>query len=386
MSLKPENTRLNLFYILYVLKNNADEEHPIPASEISRIINAEFGYFSDKGNVISTDTVKRTLDELIDKLFPIGIDVADAKEKYGYCVRCVMKAGDKYSTYRDDEKGSAKKKYYYYDSDFSSAEIMTLKDAMETYNYFSEEDITEIITKLMRLRPKSFPNDKYFDVAGENRDKDSLLLMNIDILNEIITRRNCASITYCAYDLNKKLVPRPGYPKVVEPIHLMWSNGYYYLLAYNEKYNNIVSLRVDRITFIEEIQVENTHHVDEFNPVQYRYEHPVMYGGEKKNVILLCRDTGKNHIMNTIVDVFGKAAKVTVADDDILIRHLGHNADYFKQQGITWLRVSVETTTGGVELWATQYCCDCLIISPEDSALKVKERLEAGLGYYLKKQ
>ena len=53
--------------------------------------------------------------------------------------------------------------------------------------------------------------------------------MNIEELNEIIHNRNCAQITYCYYDTDKKLVARDGYPKTVEPIHLMWSNGYYYL-------------------------------------------------------------------------------------------------------------------------------------------------------------
>lgn len=384
MTKKPDNSRLNLFYILYVLKKNTDEDHPISASEISKIINAEFGYLSVTGNTISPDTVKRTLDEFIDKVFPIVMNRERYKQKYGCYVCCVAKDGNKYKRYESGDKGKVLKKYYYYDSDFSLAEVQTIKDAMETYNYFSEEDITEIITKLMRIRPKSFTGDRYYDVAKKNREEDSLILMNIDIINEIITKRNCANITYCAYDTNKKLVPRPGYPKVIEPIHLMWSNGYYYLLAYNEKYKNIVSLRVDRITYIEEVEVENTHHVEQFNPVQYRYEHPVMFGGEKKKIVLLCRDTGKNYIMNTIMDVFGKSAIVTKADDEILLKYLEHDSSFFKEQGITWLKVSIETTTGGVELWATQYCYDCLIISPEESRLRVRERLESGLDYYKK--
>lgn len=69
MANKPENSRLNLFYNLYVLKTNTDEEHPISAASISRIINAEFGYMSATGNIISTDTVKRTLDDLIAQFF-----------------------------------------------------------------------------------------------------------------------------------------------------------------------------------------------------------------------------------------------------------------------------------------------------------------------------
>ena len=87
---------------------------------------------------------------------------------------------------------------------------------------------------------------------GENRDEDSLLLMNIDYLSEIIENQNRARIEYCYYNEEKKLVTRPGYPKEVEPLTLMWGNGYYYMLAYNEKYGSIVNYRVDRIRDIRQ--------------------------------------------------------------------------------------------------------------------------------------
>lgn len=381
-SKKPESSRLNLFYILQILSKHTDEENPMSASEISDKVNEEFGYLSSTGTVISIDTVKRTLEELTDKVFSAGVDHNEMLHCYGYCVSCLMKKNGEYKTYHESEGAQAPKKYYYYENNLKAAELLTLKDAIETYSYFSEEDITDIVRKLIRLRPKSFPKSKYFDVAGETRDEDSLLLMNIEELNRIINNRNCANITYCHYDVDKKLIPRPGYPKMIEPIHLMWSNGYYYLLAYNEKYHSIVSMRIDRITDIEEIEIENTHRAEKFNPVQYRYEHPVMFGGKKETIVLLCRDTGKNYIMNTIVDVFGKNAKVMQASDELLEKYLRHGREYYKEQGITWLRVSIESTSGGVELWATQYCNDCLIISPEESRDRVKKRLHAGIEYY----
>lgn len=379
---KPESSRLNLFYILQILSNHSDEEHPMSASEISDKVNEEFGYLSSTGAVISLDTVKRTLEELTDRIFPTGLDYNEMLYRYGYCVSCFMKKNGEYRPYYAPEGSQAPKKYYYYENSLKAAELLTLKDAIETYSYFSEEDITDIVRKIVRLRPKSFPKNKYYDVAGETRDEDSLLLMNIEELNRIINNRNGASITYCYYNTDKKLMPRPGYPKVIEPIHLMWSNGYYYLLAYHEKYQNIISMRIDRITDIEEITIENTHRVENFNPVQYRYEHPVMFGGEKETIILLCRDTGKNYIMNTIVDVFGKKAKVTPASDELVEKYLKHSGQYYREQGITWLRVSLESTSGGVELWATQYCNDCMIISPEESRDRVKKRLYAAIEYY----
>lgn len=380
---KPESSRLNLFFILQVLSGHTDEEHPLSVTEIRDRVNEEFGYLCDSGAVISSDTVKRTLEELTNKVFPSGSAYYEAVYRYGYGVACLMKKDGAYQPYAVDGDALAPKKYYYYENSFQTAELLTLKDAIETYSYFSEEDITEIVRKIVRLKPGAFPKGRYFDAAGKTRDEDSLLLMNIEDLNRIISRRNCANITYCYYNTEKKLTPRPGYPKTVEPVHLLWSNGYYYLLAYSEKYENIVSLRIDRITDIEEVETPNTHRVENFNPVEYRHEHPVMFGGTKQNMVLLCRDTGKNYIMNTIVDVFGKNVKVTPASDSLVKSHLGHDKKYYEEQGINWLKVSIQSTTGGVELWATQYCNDCLILSPEESREAVRKRLQAGMAYYL---
>ncbi len=383
-SIKTENSRLNIFYILQILQKYSDEEHPLSVAEIRDKINMEFGHLSINGVMMSNDTIKRILEEMISCIFPNGISDKNWEDNYGFCICCVMRRGDKFVTYHADEDTVAPKKYFYYESTFKEAELYMLKDAVETYSYFSEEDITDIVRKLVQLRPHAFPKQRYYDVAKNERDQDSLLLMNIDMLNGIIQRRNSANITYCAYDINKRLVPRPGYPKIVEPLHLLWSNGYYYLLAYNEKYQNTVSYRVDRIIDIEEVETQNSHRVDNFNAVQYRHEHPVMYGGEKMRMVLLCRDTGRNYIMNTIMDVFGKNAKVTRADKELVERILPESYETYEKQGISWLKVVIETTSGGVELWATQYCNDCVIVEPEESAQRVLQRLQSGLEYYKK--
>ena len=47
MANKPDSSRLNVFYILHVLANYSDEEHPLSVSDIARHVNKEFGYLSD---------------------------------------------------------------------------------------------------------------------------------------------------------------------------------------------------------------------------------------------------------------------------------------------------------------------------------------------------
>lgn len=382
---RSEGSRLNLFYILYVLSNYTDENHPMSAAQIKERADAEFAYTSLSAAVISIDTVKRTLEELTDKIFSPGKPRMDLENKFGFAVYCVMKKGGSYTEYFAPQGTQPPKKYYYFENNLKSAELLTLKDAVETYSYFSEEDITELIRKLVKLRPQSFPCGQYYDIAGEERDEDSLLLMNIEELNRIISNHNHAKICYCYYNMEKKLVPRPGYPKEVEPQHLMWSNGYYYLLVYSEKYHGTISMRVDRITDIEELEVKSEKRADNFNPVAYRHEHPIMFGGEKQRITMLCRGTEKNYIMNMIIDVFGKNAVILPVDSAYLLKTLGHDREFYEKQGITWIKVIVESTIGGVELWATQYCNDCIIISPKELRERVRMRLESGMENYTDK-
>lgn len=111
-------------------------------------------------------------------------------------------------------------------------------------------------------------------------------------------------------------------------------------------------------------------------------EHPIMFGGKKERIVLLCRDTGKNYIMNMIVDVFGKKVKVSEASEELVREVTGHSVGEEREQGNRWLKVVLEAAIGGVELWATQYCNDCVVVSPEALRTNVRKRLERGLLYY----
>jgi predicted DNA-binding transcriptional regulator YafY len=80
--------------------------------------------------------------------------------------------------------------------------------------------------------------------------------------------------------------------------------------------------------------------------------------------------------------VFGKNARVVKANDELVEKTLKRDAALDNANGIIWLKVTVDTTLGGVELWATQYCNDCVIISPDEAREHVKQRLSDGLKYY----
>lgn len=332
---KPGTARLNFIYIIYVLRQYTDELHPMSIAEITKQVNKEFVQISERNIFMSSDTVSRTLDTYVDGGNIPDEDPLDPFTPLGFRIECLREQG---------------KKLYYYKNDFDDAEIRILIDVIKTCSYLATEDVVNIVQKLINLQPKTFEHYKHYKEESVVRDENSLLIQNVDCFNEIIRNKNCARITYCNYDLNRKLVPREGYPRVIRPVSMMWSNGFYYLLAYSEKYQNTVNYRMDRITEVEEVPIANADIQDEMNPAQYRLRHPVMFSGRMEHIKILCRDTGRNYIMNVIMDYFGKLARVKTAADEVVLKYTGRTASEYRGEGITWLEVTVEASVEGVEM------------------------------------
>lgn len=364
---KPGSARLNFIYIVYVLRQYTDELHPMSIAEITRQVNKEFLQISERNIFMSSDTVGRTLDTYVDGGNIPDEDPSDPFSPLGFRIECLREQG---------------KRLYYYKNDFDDAEIRMLIDSVKTCSYLATEDVINIVQKLINLQPKTFEHYRHYREEHEVRDENSLLIQNVDYFNEIIRNKNCARIIYCNYDLNRKLVPREGYPRVIRPVSMMWSNGFYYLLAYSEKYQNTVNYRMDRITEVEEVPLANADIQDEMNPAWYRLRHPIMFSGRIERIKVLCRDTGRNYIMNVIMDYFGKLARARMAADEVVLKYTGRPASKYREEGITWLEVTLEASIEGVEMWASQYCEDCLIISPESSRAKLLQKLQGGISLY----
>ena len=66
---KSDGSRMNIFYIIHVLEKFSDEEHPLSAADIAKLVSQEFGEKSGRMVTVSVDTVKRTMSSLIDTFF-----------------------------------------------------------------------------------------------------------------------------------------------------------------------------------------------------------------------------------------------------------------------------------------------------------------------------
>ena len=278
--------------------------------------------------------------------------------------------------------------YYYYKSLFDDSEVSLLIHSLEAFNYISAKDITSLVTKLANLNPhsmKRYQNKNYS--YGKSYDprleaQQSHLLKNLAQLSKILRDESkpFAKIVNGYYNKDHELIPCEPVPdsakmpegKIVRLMRLMFSNGYYYLIAeqYSTKKQKAfqVHYRIDRLCSItlykpssEECKKYYTVKESHIDAAKYRLHHPVMYGDDMDTIHM--QVTNSKNMLNVLTDIFGTAADIRVLDDN-------------------WLRVVVEASVGGMKLVATEYCDDIHILSPTSLAKDVKKSLIKALELY----
>ena len=423
------SNRLNALYIISILKKYSSPEKPLTISEITEHFNADI---NDDMDQVDGSTVARVLETLCSDS-TLGFNTAERGDFYqdihnlGFDIRCVIQSANPdtpWIDYRypalnsaedsrtntDNETGTPKKaskrskkgptRYFYYDSVITDAEISLLIDAIETYNYFDGDDIVGICNKLRNLHPPIFKKNAR---ASDKADEGSPLFLHIDALHRIIKANQFAKITYCTNNYMQKLIQRDGYPRIIRPLKMLWSNGYYYLVCLFENYSSPINLRIDRISEIEEIpatpELCNAYRIEDAlekmlaDTVSYRLQHPVMHAGETTVIKLLYLDSQKGLMNNLIRDTFGTPKHIRRASQQDLEKYLPTDMleEAIRTQSQTapgsdqWILITLETTTGGVELFAMQHCNYCKVVSPPELAEQISEKLTAGLAFYQRK-
>ena len=112
----------------------------------------------------------------------------------------------------------------------------------------------------------------------------------------------------------KRAERRSGAWYIVSPNKLLISDGFYYLMGYDEKMKKILNNRIDRITDVELIG-EETSGEEQFKALDmeaYLNEHFSMYNGYKEHVTI----RAMNLLLDTFVDRFGTRDAIYTNDGD----------------------------------------------------------------------
>ena len=341
--------KLLIMNILDILKRYSDEEHRLSQKDIVDILKNEYEMSADR------KAIKRNLMNLIDFGYEIN---------YSESLRMIS-----------GKDGKLEENYilsdFYLERDFTDSELRLLIDGLLFSKHIPYSQCKELVEKLSGLSNKYFQSRiKYISTLPDGAPQNKQLFYNIDIIDEAIAKRRQISFNYNQYGTDKKMHPQTfpdGTNKVytANPFQMAAANGRYYLICNYDKYDNVVNIRVDRITGIKLLdtpakpqrkvpQIKNG-----FNLPKHMAEHIYMFSGESIPVTF----RAKKYIINDIIDWFGK------------------DVEFFDETDYE-VSVRVIVNENAMHRWAYQYSLSAKVISPQDLAERIKEELQNALKNY----
>ena len=322
MSKKPRQ-KLKLIYILEILKKYSDEENPLNAAQIS------------------------------EKLFEYGIE-AERKSIYND-IACLEDYGC------DIIKSESPKGWFIGDREFEIPEIYLLCDAVRSAKFISAKKSSELISKLNSMlsvnQVKRRENSVYF--AASDKCGNEELYYNIDKISSAIENGVQIKLVYSQryFDAERE-VKHAKKEMLLNPYALTWQDDHYYLICNHTKYDNLIHLRLDRISSVEILKTKARHfssvsdYNDYFDTADYTNKLFGMHGGELANVEFCCNRA----ITEQVLDRFS---------EKIFIKKVTQNEFCFTVKA---------ALSEALVTWIINYGSDLKVNSPDALREMVKER------------
>ena len=314
----------NPIYVLNVLKKYTDEEHMISATDISRLVEEEYGV------TIDSRTVRRNI-ELLNYMFDYDI-----------------------STRQENKKG-----YYISrnpDTDFEPGEIRAIIDTFSYANYIVPKIGENIIKKCKHLQ-NIYENEKLKDYkiyAKKSKTDNMEVIKNIEDIVDAINLKRKIHFNYWKYSIERKLEKINWTSPTVSPFAIIYDEQQFFLIAIKEGKDEFYSYRLDRIKDLnileEKINIKRTN-----KEIEEYVESKVMkFGGKLIEVEAIC----KMGLLDEVIDQFGR--NITIEKRD--------NTDEFK--------LIVDSSRIGFKMWAMRNIDYVEVIKPLSLRKELKDIIE----------
>lgn len=285
---RSENQKLKLLYIVKILMEETDMEHPM------------------------------SMQTLIDKLAANNIK---AERKSIYNDISYLKEFDINIEYNNQHKNGG---YYIADRDFELPECKLLVDAVSASRFITAAKSQELIKKIEGLVSKYDAVNLQRQVYTMERVKSQNggIYYRIDDIHKAIRQNNRISFQYLEWNLEKKLVPRRDGKKYrISPWALMWNDENYYLIGYDSEDAMIKHFRVDKIGPVKILEEEKREGEEAFKKCDlslYSSKTFGMYGGKEEIVTIQF----PNELVGVVLDRFGKEISLQKKSDKEFAIHV----------------------------------------------------------------
>ena len=211
---KSDNQKPKILYIMDYLQRNSREDHLIPASEITAMLERDYNISCDRKTVYSD----------VAALQEYGMDIISVPGKNGG--------------------------YYVASRNFELPELKLLIDAVQSSKYLTEKKSRELIEKLCKQCNEHDASlmRRNVLVSGRVKSMNETIYYNVDAIQEAIAQNKQISFRYFDWDFGGKRKYRDK-EYLASPYGLCQDNENCYLLAFSERHG-ITSYRVDRMSDI----------------------------------------------------------------------------------------------------------------------------------------
>lgn len=233
-----------------------------------------------------------------------GIDIVDAET-------ALAEGCDKLIIYDKRKKG-----FYVRERHYDITDIRLLAESVYSAKFLSESQSKRLVDVVCEFFSKYQAKQIRHDAILVNRvrTKSTTVLNNIKTINEAMSRTlegrrhepekiSFQYQTYSIKDMEQRVERRNGGKYIVSPYKLLINDGYYYLLAFSDKFQEMRTYRVDRMKGVER-QGSPRDGAEAFEAIDMQtYTQRVfsMYGGRKDRVTIRFI----NPLLDAVVDRFG---------------------------------------------------------------------------------
>jgi len=267
---KNEKQKLKLFRLTEILERYTDEEHGLARAEIEEKLR-DFGIEAERKS-------------LYDDLLTLG--------ELGYVI--------------EKRRDGRLTRYHLVERRFELPELKLLADAVQSAKFLSEKKRALLLEKLTgftsvheasRLHRDIYISDRY-------RTDNGQVYYAVDAIHTAMAENRQISFLYFEYNEEKRKVYRhDGKRYRVSPWGLIWSDGNYYLVAYDSDFGDFKHYRVDKMesTAILDDLRDGKEAGERLDLSSYAKRVFGMFGGEEELVTLRV----ENRLSGVILDRFG---------------------------------------------------------------------------------
>lgn len=200
---------------------------------------------------------------------------------------------------------------------FKLPELMLMVDAVQSGKALTARQNNALVTNI-----KLFASDheralagRRIHVSGRIKTKAESVFGNVDTIHEAMRLRRKVKFAYYRRGLDgERHATRDGRPHMVTPAGIAYTDGFYYLTAWDDDHGNIVEYRLDRMgkARVSDGKAIRNAEIDHHVYDEGKYEYFGRFGGEGVTARLEVRADE----VEIVLDRFGDGVELPKVDDE----------------------------------------------------------------------